>query len=45
MKFFTKLARTILNFIWKEKEPRIAKMILNNQTTAGGFTIHDFNVY
>jgi hypothetical protein len=27
---FTDLERTMLNFIWKNKKPRVAKMILNN---------------
>ena len=44
MEFFTKLAKIILNFIWNEKEPRIAKIILNNQRNDGGFTNHDFKL-
>jgi hypothetical protein len=34
---FTGFERAILNFIWKNKEPRIAKTILNNKRTSGGF--------
>ena len=33
--FFTDLERTILNFIWKNREPRIAKTILYNKRTSG----------
>ena len=32
---FTDLERTILNFIWKNREPRIAKTILYNKRTSG----------
>jgi hypothetical protein len=30
--FLANLHRTILNFIWKNKKPRIAGRILNNRT-------------
>jgi hypothetical protein len=32
---FTDLERTILNFIWKNREPRIAKTNLYNKRTSG----------
>jgi hypothetical protein len=33
---FKDMERAILNFILKNKEPRIAKTILNNKRTSGG---------
>jgi hypothetical protein len=41
--FFTDMDRTILNFIWKNKETRIAKTILNNKRTSRGIPIPNFN--
>ena len=43
-KFFKDLKRTI-NFIWKNRKPRIAKTILFDKKTSGGITIPDFKLY
>ena len=40
-KFFTDLERMVLNYIWKSKNPRIAKTILYNKRTAKGIIIPD----
>jgi hypothetical protein len=43
--FFTDLKRAISKFTWNNKNPRIAKTILNKIRTSGGVTIPVLKMY
>ena len=42
---FTDCNRAILNFFWKNKKPRIAKIILHNKGTCRDIILPDINFY
>ena len=44
-KFLTDLEITIINFIWKNKKPRIAITILFNRSISRSITIPNFKLY
>jgi hypothetical protein len=43
--FVSNLVREILNYVWKNKKPRIAEIILNNKRTSEVITIPDLKLY
>jgi hypothetical protein len=40
-----RIKRAICKFIWNNKNPRIAKTLLNDKRTSGGITMPDLKLY
>ena len=43
--FFTQLEQTTLKFVWSQKRPQIAKVMLKKKTKAKGITIPDLKLH
>ena len=45
MVFFTGLGQIISQFVWKYKNPQIAKAVLRKKNETGGINLPDFRLY
>ena len=43
--FFNELERAICKFIWNNRKPRMAKILLKDKRTFGGITMPDLKLY
>jgi hypothetical protein len=43
--FFNELERAICKYIWNNKKPTVAKILLNENRISGGITMPDLKLY